>query len=301
MILVAGGTGTLGTRLVQLLVRERHTVRVLARDAAHAPASFEDGVEVVAGNVRDAEAVARAMAGATSVVSAVTGFGPHGDGSRAIDADGNADLIGAAQAAGVEHFVLMSVCQAAPDHPIELFRMKHVAEQALAASGLARTIVRPTAYMETWVTLLGAPLLEKGKTRIFGRGQNPINFVSADDVARLVARAITDPSMRGAIVEIGGPADLTMTQVVETFEAVTGAGGTIGHVPLSAMRAMRALMKPFNASISGLIEAAVVMDTRDMRFEPPFASRPFLDEPMTTLEQVVRHHYSGASREGYST
>ena len=301
MILVAGGTGTLGTRLVQLLVRERHTVRVLARDAAHAPASFEDGVEVVAGNVRDAEAVARAMAGATSVVSAVTGFGPHGDGSRAIDADGNADLISAAQAAGVEHFVLMSVCQAAPDHPIELFRMKHVAEQALAASGLARTIVRPTAYMETWATLLGAPLLEKGKTRIFGRGQNPINFVSADDVARLVAHAITDPAMRGSTVEIGGPADLTMTQVVETFEAVTGACGRIRHVPVPAMRAMRALMKPFNRSISELIEAAIVMDTRDMRFEPSFARRPFLGEPMTTLEQVVRHDYRGALRGGSST
>ena len=38
--------------------------------------------------------------------------------------------------------------------------------------------------METWAGLVGEPLVETGKTRIFGRGGNPINFVSADDVAR---------------------------------------------------------------------------------------------------------------------
>ena len=49
--------------------------------------------------------------------------------------------------------------------------MKYMAEQKLKASGLAWTIIRPTAYMETWPSLIGEPLLETGRTRIFGRGK----------------------------------------------------------------------------------------------------------------------------------
>lgn len=62
---------------------------------------------------------------------------------------------------------------AAPDHPMELYRAKYLAERELEASGLSWTIVRPTAYMETLAPVIGEPLLKKGRTRIFGKGENP--------------------------------------------------------------------------------------------------------------------------------
>src|SRR5215217_6035645 len=111
---------------------------------------------------------------------------------------------------------------AAPDHPMELFRMKYLAEQELKESGLAWTIIRPTAYMETWAALIGEPLLKSGRTRIFGRGENPINFVSAQDVARFVELAVVDPAMHGEVVEVGGPENLSMNQFAQTFETVSG-------------------------------------------------------------------------------
>ena len=46
--------------------------------------------------------------------------------------------------------------------------MKYSAEEELKASGLAWTIIRPPAYMETWCEVLGRPLLEKGKTQSSG-------------------------------------------------------------------------------------------------------------------------------------
>ena len=206
MILVAGGSGVLGTRLHALLAARGLDVRILSRDPDKARSHVGDRVQVVAGDVRNPTAVAHAVEGARTVVSAITGFGLARDVSpRSVDWEGNANLIRAAKAAGVEHFVLLSICQAAPDHPIELFRMKHRAEEELRASGLAWTIIRPTAYMETWLGILGAPLVESGSTRIFGRGANPINFVSADDVARFVDLAVADHAMRGATIEVGGP------------------------------------------------------------------------------------------------
>jgi len=178
MILVAGGSGTLGARLIPLLARRGADVRILARNPDGAPHPTGSQVDVVGGDVRDVRAVEQAVSGARTVISAITGFGMAGDVSaRTVDWEGNANLIRAAKAAGVEHFILLSVCQASPAHPIELFRMKHRAEEELRASGLAWTIIRPTAYMETWLTILGDPLLRTGTTRIFGAGRNPINFV----------------------------------------------------------------------------------------------------------------------------
>jgi NADH dehydrogenase len=296
MILVAGGSGTLGTRLLGLLGARGLDVRILTRDAGRARSLVGPRVQTVTGDVTDPRTLVQAVAGAGTVVSAITGFGPARDVSpRTVDWQGNVNLIRAAKAAGVEHFVLLSVCQAAVDHPIELFRMKHRAEEELRASGLAWTIIRPTAYMETWLSVLGDPLLDTGTTRIFGRGENPINFVSAHDIAGLVDLAVTDLAMRGVTVDAGGPENLTMNQVVEAFQTATGATGKVSHVPLPMLRVMSAVMKPFNPTMAGLAEASVVMDTRDMTFDASDTRGRYPSVPMTRLADVVRKDYADRS------
>ena len=118
MILVAGGTGTLGSKLVGQLIAGEEPVRILVRNPAKASPSWGDDVEVAAGDVRDPASVERALAGVRVVVSAITGFGMARDVSpSAVDWQGNVRLIRAAKAAGVDQFVLISVCQAGPDHP----------------------------------------------------------------------------------------------------------------------------------------------------------------------------------------
>src|SRR5438094_4371428 len=193
--------------------------------------------EIVEGDVRDLTAVRRAVEGAQAVVSAIQGFVGTKDASPAtIDRDGNRNLIRAAREANVDRFVLTSVKDAAPDHPMDLMRMKYAAEQDLKASGLAWTILRPTSYMETWCEVLGRPLLEKGRTQVFGRGRNPINWVSTADVARFVELAVVDRALDGQSLEIGGPDNLTMTDFVRVFKSESGWDGKIGHIPPMAMR-----------------------------------------------------------------
>jgi uncharacterized protein YbjT (DUF2867 family) len=292
MILVAGGTGTLGTQVIHGLIAEGRAVRVLTRNADRARQGLPSSVEIVQGDIRDSSAVTRSVSGCTTVVSAITGFGgPGAAGAWAIDRDGNHVLIAAARDEGVAHLVLLSVVQAAPDHRIGLFRAKFAAEQELMASGLGWTIIRATAYMETWVGLVGGPLVETGKTRIFGRGVNPINFVSAHDVATLVRRAIDDPALRNTVVEIGGPEDLSLDQMARCVEAVTRRTGVINHVPLPMMRALSVLMRPIKPVLADQIAAAVVMDTTDMRFDSSAARGRFPTLPSTTLEAMIRRDY----------
>ena len=292
MILLAGGTGTLGRRVVPLLVARGLDVRILARHAGAATPIDDGKVQRVAADIRDRPAVDAAMTGVDTVVSMIQGVGGASAlGPQVVDRDGNLTLIQAAVANGVRHFVLVSVIQASADHPIELFRMKFIAETALRASGLSWTILRPTASMETWLGVVGRPLVEGGRTRIFGRGQNPINFVAADDVARFVEMAVTDPAVRMSVIDVAGPANLTFDQFVAVVGEVTGRAGPIDHVPLAVLRIMATVFGPVRPVMAGQIRTALVMDDQDMRADAESRQRLAPSIPATPLAEVVRRTF----------
>jgi uncharacterized protein YbjT (DUF2867 family) len=291
--LLVGGSGHLGPGLVRLLTASGRELRVLTRDPARAREVLGAGVELVAGDVSDPASLEGPLEGTSTVISAFSGFGdPKGRGPRAIDRDGNVALIRAARSARVEHFVLVSVTQASPDHPMELMRSKYAAEQALTASGLGWTILRPALYMETWLHTAADPLVQTGRTRVFGRGDNPINLVSVQDVARFVELALADPALRGATLEVGGPENVSINQLLAAVERVIGRPGRVDHVPLPMLRLMSVLLRPFRPALAGLIGAAVVMDTRDMSFDPSASVRRFPSIVPTVLERVARELYA---------
>jgi uncharacterized protein YbjT (DUF2867 family) len=295
MILLAGGTGRLGTQVVSRLRQRRLELRVLTRDRSRASHLSGEGVEIVEGDVRDQAVLRGAVEGAQTVVSAIQGFAGTKDGSPAtIDRDGNRNLIQAAREAGVEHLVLVSVWGASPDHAMDLLRMKYAAEQELKGSGLAWTIIHPSAYMETWCEVLGRPLLQKGKTQVFGRGRNPINWVSASDVARFVELAIVDPTLRGQILAIGGPENLTMREFVDVFRTETASPGSVGHMPLAAMRLMAIVTRPLNPSMARQIQAGIVMDTRPQAFDALQTRKRYPSIPITRLTEVVRRDFGNS-------
>lgn len=289
MILVAGGSGTLGSKVVNRLAERGFPVRVLTRQAGWAPSDATNHVDVVVGDVRDAAMLERAVAGATVVVSCIQGFaGRDAAGTDEIDRKGNESLIQAAQRHGVRHFVLVSVIGAAADSPVPLFRAKHQAEQALRTSGLSSTTVRSSAFMETWLELVGDPLVEKGSTRIFGSGENPINFVAVQDVAAAVASAALDATPTDQTLTVTGPENLTFDQFAETILSCTGSKGKVAHIPRLAMRTLSVVLRPFLPVVAGQIRTAVAMDTDDMT-DPPTATAT------TRLADLVAARYGAGS------
>jgi uncharacterized protein YbjT (DUF2867 family) len=258
MILVAGGTGRLGTLVVAQLAQQGARVRVLTRDPARAAHLRPAGAEVARGDVRDRSSVERAMGAVTTVVSAVHGFaGPGRVTPDSVDRAGNAHLVAAAAAARAD-VVLVSVAGAAADSPMELFRAKYAAEQNLRASGVPWTIVRASAFAEMWADIMTKPI-------VFGRGNNPVNFVSVTDVAAAVARAAAGTELRGQIITVAGPDNLTFNQLAALLQELRGQHGPIRHVPRWLLRAM--------APASRQARAAIAMDTTDMTTGPPAALR----------------------------
>jgi uncharacterized protein YbjT (DUF2867 family) len=294
MILLAGGTGRLGTALVALLTARELPVRILTREPARARHLAGKHVEIVRADLRDRDAVERAVSGATTVISAVqAGFGATGGSNpRTVDLQGNVNLVDAARTHGVEQFVLVSIIDAAADHPLELWRMKFLAERKLQTSGLSWTIIRATAFMEWCVSLIGEPLWRTGRTRIFGRGNNPINFVSADDVAWFVERAVVDPALRGQVVEVVGPENLSFNEVVERIQTVTGTSGTVSRVPLPLMRIMSRVLAPLTPALAREIQAGVFLDTADRTVAASASRAAYPLIPMTNITEVIRREYA---------
>ncbi|MBJ7593859.1 MAG: NAD(P)H-binding protein [Candidatus Dormibacteraeota bacterium] len=160
---------------------------------------------------------------------------------------------------------------------MELFRAKYAAEQHLRASTAPWTIVRATAFVELWADILAKPM-------VFGRGDNPINFVSVHDVAAVVARAAVDTGLRGQTLDVGGPNNLTFTQLVAELQSLRGDTRTVRHIP----RAMLRVMSPLSRKAA----AALAMDTTDLRFDPTASPNAVVDLPLTdartALEASVR-------------
>jgi NADH dehydrogenase len=261
---------------------------VLTRAPSRADHLAGDGVDVVVGDARDGRNLARIMGGIRTVISAMHGFaGVDAAGAMAVDRAGNGNLIRAARAAGVEHFVLLSVRGASPSHPMELFRAKYAAEQELQASGLAWTIIRPSAYMETWLMVLREPLARTGKIVVFGRGENPINFVSVRDVAAIVERAVTDPALLGRVLDVGGPENLTFNELARRIERAAGRTGATRHVPRTVMRVASTLLAPIKPVLAAQIRGGVIMDTTELSFDASSSFREFSSSPLTTLTEVM--------------
>ena len=291
MILVVGASGRLGGLVARQLLADGVAVRAMSRT----PASLTDleklGAERIAGDLRDPASLAAACQGMDTVFIATHAFnGDRSNSSRAVDDVGNRRLIDAARKAGARHLVFVSVMGADPKSPVDMFRYKYATEQYLRASGLGYTILRPSAYMETWAHALGDPIVKSGKAMVFGRGVNPINFVSAEDVARFAVFALADPQARNRIIEIGGPENVTETQFVQMIQRATGKPGKIQHIPLPMMRLLGVVARPFNPAFSRQCVAGALMDIADMTFDPAEALK-LVPMRQKRLDEVIHSEF----------
>jgi len=184
-ITIAGGTGLIGRRLAALLRGEGHRVVVAARST---------GVDLVTG-----QGLAEALAGADIVIDASNaGYAGIADMERFFSAS-SANLLAAAQGAGVARLAALSVV-GADTLAAGYYRAKRGQEQQVAAAGLPYTIVRSTPFFEFVYKIVDAGG-EGGFVRIPPVHMQPI---AADDVAAALARIALGPAANG-VIEIAGP------------------------------------------------------------------------------------------------
>jgi hypothetical protein len=173
-------------------------------------------------------------------------------------------------------------------HPISLFQAKYAAGETLRANGIPWTILRSTAFIETWATIMTQSLRATGKIPVFGRGDNPVNFVSAADVAALPALAVTHLGhLRGQVLELGaGRPDLQPARRHRPGNQRAPGHGR-AH-PAAALLTMTWLTAATRPALARRARAVLTMDTLDMTFDhtPDPAGVP--DLPGTDIRLALK-------------
>lgn len=156
-----------------------------------------------------------------STVSALPfSYEPGENDIQSVDLEGVTSLIAAAQAAGVERFIYTSFTM---DNDFPLRNAKRAVEQRLKDSGLTYTILRLSYTMDFWFSPAVGFDVANAKAQICGSGENPISWVSFQDVAQFAVASLDNPAAQNATLKLGGPEALSQLQAVQIFEEV-GAG-----------------------------------------------------------------------------
>ncbi|MGA2921812.1 MAG: NAD(P)H-binding protein [Candidatus Sulfotelmatobacter sp.] len=207
--LITGGTGDIGSKVVEHLLQHGERPRVFVRDAEKARSRFGDRVEVFVGDLADPLTLKAALAGVDELFLVNTGPKiPVRDEAAAK----------AAKAAGVRHLVKLSSMDVEQGLAIGAWHER--GETAIRASGIAFTWVRPTGFMSNllaWATSIKAEGIVRASTDNGRRA-----FIHSDDIAAVATKALTTRQYDGESLTITGPEALSFADVTEKIGSAIG-------------------------------------------------------------------------------
>lgn len=269
MNLVVGATGLLGSEICRLLAAEGKPAKALVRPTSdqNKVAELETlNVEIARGDLKDRSTLDAACWGVHVVISTASSTlsRQEGDSIQTVDLEGQLNLIDAAKAAGVSQFVLISFPQVDVEFPLQTAKRR--VEDHLKNSGLTYTILRPTFFMEVWLSPALGFDVANAKAQIYGSGENKISWISYRDVAKFAVASLDNPEARNAVIELGGPEALSPLEVVQVFERMKGGKFDVQYVSEEALKEQRdTASDPLQQSFAGLMLYYSRGDTIDMK------------------------------------
>lgn len=300
-VLVLGGTGFVGTALVNRLAELGARARVPTRRRARAQGLYLlPNADVIEADIHDDATLDRLIAGVDAVVNLVgvlqsPSGSPYGEAFRRAHVELPTRVVAACRRHGVGRLVHVSALGAAADAPSEYQRSKAAGEAAVRAGApqVAWTILRPSVIFGRGDRFLNlfAGLLRYFPLLPMGGAHSRLQPVFVEDVAELLACSLEWPDAIGQIWDVAGPKTYTLQELVEYAGEVSGHRGLV--IPLPEPLAMLQA-----ALIERLPHAPLSRDNlRSLRVDnvtdgPPL---PFGAQP-TPLESVVPLYLSPQRR-----
>ena len=243
-VLVAGGTGFIGSYLCRALADGGHEVTALSRSPGDPP----EGVESATGDVTDYDSIAGAVDGQDAVVNLVALsplFEPKGGNVMhdRIHRGGTKNLVRAAEDGGVERFVQLSALGADANGDTAYIRAKGEAEAIVRDSGLDWTIFRPSVVFGEGGEFVSFTKRLKGMFApgvplypLPGGGKTRFQPIHVEDLVPMLVAALEGDEHVGETYEIGGPETLTLREVTDLVYEAEEKGVTIVPLPMPLAR-----------------------------------------------------------------
>jgi NADH dehydrogenase len=293
VILVTGGTGFVGPKVVHALRERDLPVRCLVRKPSSAAAEPLSawGCDLVQGDVTDAASLRRAAEGCDVVVHLVAIRQGSREKFERIMEQATRDLVSAAKEAGARRFVLMSALGTSEETKdlLPYYHAKWDMEQTVSGSGLEHVIFRPSfifgrdgGILPTFRRLARlAPV-----TPIIGSGTQRIQPIWIDDVSAYFAEAVPRPDAEG-IFELGGPDAVSWNEFWERLKRVLGVRRPSVHMPMALMRANAMLTERLPGDIPLTRDLLTMLEHGDNTVSNDEAVRTFA-LPLVPLDDQLR-------------
>jgi NADH dehydrogenase len=295
-IVVTGGTGFIGSEVVNLLLENPgDRVAVTTRDPGQDD-PWNGRVERIQAFAGDPTSLGKAFARADVVVHAIQ-FPNHPveDPSRGrtyVEVDGKGTQVAArvAKSMGVRRFVYFSGAGAGQGRPQPWFRAKDMAEAAIRESGMEYALLRPS-----WIYGRGDRSMNRFVTfcrylpviPVIGDGRTPVYPIYVKDVARCAVEVVRREDAKDKALELGGPERLTMDEIIRTVQKVLGKRRPLLHHPVGLMkllvRPMALLPEPI------LSPTAIDFIVQEVEIDPKPATEYF-GFPFRRLEDGLREY-----------
>ena len=293
MILVTGGTGFVGPKIVHALRAEDRPVRVLVRNpgskAARTVSSW--GCELAHGDMTDADSLRRAVSGCDTVINLVALVRGLPEAYERVMAQGTRDLTTAAKEEGVGRFVLMSAL-GTNERSRDLtpyFRAKWEMEQTVKASGIEHTIFRPSFVFGQDGGVLAILVRVMRVSPVVGIvGTRRLQPIWVEDVAAYFAKSLSLPEAVDRTFELGGPDVVTWDELYDRIERVLGKRRVAFHVPIGLAKAGAAVVEKLPGNFPLSRDALTMLEFEDNVADIGPAVETFGIHPIGLTEQIRR-------------
>jgi uncharacterized protein YbjT (DUF2867 family) len=264
MLLLTGATGSIGSRLLPLLLEQGEDVRCLVREPRRLGERRVD-VQIALGDLgemSDPYLVRQALRGVDTVVHLAATIRDQPP-RRIEELNGLATvrLLRAAERSGVRRFVFFSALNASAAQRTRFFRAKWLAERAVTSSPLQTTVFAPSIvydHSDPWITLLKRFSFLPAMP-VSGEGRARFQPIWADDVARCVMGALGRES--APRYELAGPETMDYDEMSDLVSRLAGRPRPLVHLPLPLVRAgLIGLRSVFGEAVFATWEEAELME-----------------------------------------
>lgn len=255
-VAIIGGTGFVGSYLVDALLHKGHRVSLLVRPGSDHKVGAHANIVTVDGDVGSMQALESAVSGCDAVIYCIGILRENrsrGVTFEALQYQGVVDTAEAAKKAGINRFLLMSA-NGVDQRATPYQKTKRLAEEHVLASGLDATIFRPSVIFgdprgrmeiatQVYQDIVKPPIPALG----FHNGLSPakgrllMSPVHVEDVAAAFVAALEDPESAGKIYHLGGPDDVSWADLIRCVAQAADKSKWIVPFPVSAMKLIAAI------------------------------------------------------------
>jgi NADH dehydrogenase len=248
-VALIGGTGYVGSYIIDELIDHDHVPRLLVRDGSEHKVTQPEKCEIINGDIEDDEAIGQTLDDCDAVIyliALIREFPSRGLTNEKLQFKGSKRVAEIAEEKGVKRFLLMSALGADPNpNGSKYMQAKHLAEQSIKNTGLNWTIIRPSSLFgdprggerpefcmmldKLMLNLIPYPKFLPFPAPSFFTGMNPLDagdyalsMIHVKDIASVFVKILADEGSMKQTIEIGGNREVTWNEIVTSIAKVTG-------------------------------------------------------------------------------